>query len=192
LDLALYPELMKSPPLHVALGLAAILASCSSVRTSYQYDTGADFAGLHTYAWLPIQMTEPGNRFVEDIFRRAMDRVLQAKGYSEVTDGPDFIISMYLGMLTRSEITDSGYRAGGWEGPVHVHIYEEGALIVDVLEARTRKVIWHGRATQAMSTGARQQAMTEAHDHAVDTLLEYFPPPDAVAKDPQFPIDGSR
>ena len=121
-----------------------------------------------------------------------MDRVLQAKGYSEVTDGPDFIISMYLGMLTRSEITDSGYRAGGWKGPVHVHTYEEGALIVDVLEARTRKVIWHGRATEAMSTGARQQAMTEAHDHAVETLLEYFPPPDAVARDAQFPIDGSR
>jgi hypothetical protein len=185
-------SLMKNPPVHMALSVAVILASCSSLRTSYQYDAGAGFAELHTYAWLPIQMTEPGNRFVEDIFRRAVDRVLQAKGYSEVSDSPDFMISMYLGMITRSEIIDSGYRAEGWEGASHVHIYEEGTLIMDVLEASTRKVIWHGRATEAMSIEARQEAMTEAHNHAVEALLEHFPPPDTVARDAQFPIDGSR
>ena len=168
---------MKSNNLLVLVGFAVAWPGCAGPSTVYHYDSLADFERLQTYAWLPVQMPGSGNRFVEGIFTSATDAALQAKGYREVTENPDFRVSMYLGKITRSEVTDPGYRAEGWEGAVHTHIYEEGTLIMDILEGSTGKVIWHGKATQPMNTGASQAEMEQAHHEAIAALLRNFPPP---------------
>ena len=163
--------------LCTALSLAALCAGCTSLRTSFHYDSLVDFAKLETYAWEGVRMSEPENPMVRESFKRAVDAGLQARGYQEVSENPDFRISMYLGKLSRSQIIDSGYRAEGWVGAVHTHTYEEGNLILDVRDASGGMVIWHGKATEVMNTDASREAMATAHNFAVEALLEHFPPP---------------
>lgn len=179
-------------PTRLLIPLAVFVASCAGPSTVYHYDSVADFGQLSTYSWMPVQMPGPGNRFVEGIFADATDRVLQAKGYREVAENPDFILSMYLGKVTRSEVTDSGYRSEGWEGAVHTHIYEEGTLILDILEGRTKKVIWHGKATQPMNINVSQEEMVRAHNEAIERLLAKFPPPEVTGAKGAGPLSRVR
>ena len=80
----------------ILTALSAVILCCSSVQVSQDYDPETDFARLNTFNWQSETQQKTGDVRVDDQLmnsriRKAVDRMLSAKGYQKVTQmAPDF------------------------------------------------------------------------------------------------------
>jgi len=160
---------------------AALLAACSNVSTHYDFDPGADFSKLKTYRWLPPPKdTVTTSPLVLQRIQGAADREFASKGYEQAEGDVDFLVAIHTGAQQRVRVTDWGYGYGyrGWGGGrVDVYQYEEGTMIVDVVDARSKKLVWRGTAVAALSPQPTPEQTTQLINEAVSKLLKDFPPP---------------
>lgn len=161
--------------------LALALAACSSVSTSHDYDPDADFEALQTYDWI----VPPEDSDISELtYRRVVqstDEVLAEKGFRRDADAPDFLVAAHLGTERRVRVTDYGYQyrhGPGYYGvrDLEVDEYEEGTLILDVVLAETKALIWRGTATGTVDRTATPQKRAERIRAAVQKVLGPFPP----------------
>lgn len=158
----------------------ALLFACSSVSTNYDYDTSYDFAKLKTYRWADIPSKADANPLVVQRVGAAVERELKAKGYAPAEGAPDFLVATYVGRQSRIQVTDWGYgygpRGAWYGGGVDVYQYEEGSLIVDIVDARSKQLVWRGTATSIIDPGATPEERTERINEAVAKIFGDFPP----------------
>lgn len=181
--------------------LIVVLSGCSTMTVNSDYDPSESFKGLRTYDWIPGGRKPTGDPRIDDNtlldtrVRNAVDRELAAKGFRRLTDGqPDFWVVYHVTLDKKTDITTLNsyygygpgwgygygypYRPYGWGGPpeTYVYQYEEGTLLLDIVEPETRKLIWRGHATDEVqfsdSPGKREEQVNEA----VRRILALFPP----------------
>jgi hypothetical protein len=166
------------------LALAAGLAGCSTLHVETQYSAGAPFASYRSYAWLS---TAPGaeqaaairNPAVRSVVVSAVDRELAAKGLARVIpdQNPDLFVAVIGTAQGRVEVAAYGYGyAGPYVGPVPVATvsqYADGTLLVDLVDAKTRKLVWRGIASDTFTGGEDVRAKVE---DAVRHVLAGYPP----------------
>jgi hypothetical protein len=171
--------------LSVVLAAFAVIA-CVSLRVGSDYDHSANFAGYHTFSWMPREHHGTRNPFV---IRRAQDAIqteLIGKGYSFAGDGaaaPDFVVDFTIGSRERVDIQSYpiAYRGPwGWGYPyfgndINVHQYREGTLSIDVFDARTRQPVWHGWAKKELTRKDLEQSEGPIRA-AVAAVVQRFPP----------------
>ncbi len=167
---------MKTAMLGAALA-AVTFASCSSLSTDFDYDTSFDFAGLHTYAWIDKQDNSLDMKRV----REAVDATLRARGFQPTESRPDFQVAAHVSTKDRLRVVDWGYTyhpRGYWYGgrDVDVYQYEEGTLILDVIDPGQSELIWRGTASKTIDRGWTPLERDEEAREAVRALLEKFPP----------------
>lgn len=170
--------------------LAIALSGCATMEIAHDYDTAYDYSKLNTYSWVPAGPKGRGfrgNSLLEDRVRSAVDRQLQAKGFVK-TEGrsPDFFVNytVTLDQKTNIQIIQEhyDYRPITWgAAPGHtmvdVHEYDEGTLILDIIDARTRKLIWRGSAKDEVNLSATPEKKTRKINEAVERILQGFPAP---------------
>ena len=164
----------------------ALLAGCSSVTTSYDFDPDAKFEGLETYRWIESKVDEDADPLVLGRVKRAVDDGLAAAGYRKIeSGGADFGVAAHLRSRQRIAVRDTGY-VGPYYGygyahwvdrRVDVYEYEEGSLILDVVDAKTNKLVWRGVARAAVPENPKPEERTKLVNEAVTKLLADFPPP---------------
>ena len=54
---------------------------------------------------------------------------------------------------------------------------EEGTLILDFVDTRSKKMIWRGSANADVSDATTPEKREKIIDDAVENILKYFPPP---------------
>jgi hypothetical protein len=110
----------------------------------------------------------------------AVEAGLKAKGYLQAEGAPDFLVATYVGRQSRIQVTDWGYgygpRGAWYGGGVDVYQYEQGSLVLDIVDARTKKLVWRGTATAIIDPGASPEERTKRINEAVAKMLEDFPP----------------
>lgn len=165
------------------VSLALSFINCSTLSVNTDYDKSLTFSGLKTYFWLPAPRKLRDDQRVDwealdSRVTSAVDEVLSAKGFSRLTSGePDFLV-VYNVTLDRKVIsttldsTHAGSRPPGWAS----FDYEEGTLILNILEADTRKLMWQGRAHDEVSFVVNPEKRKEQISKAVRLMLEDFPP----------------
>ncbi len=174
-----------------------LLAACSSVRTSYDFDPDADFASWQSYAWFPVDPAPTGDPRVDNPFlhRRveaAIDRVLAARGFRKVTDhAPDFFVNYHLFTDSRLDVrtVDRIYATGprgrswagaGWGGTgwteTRIQQVDEGTLVIDLIDVAMRSVAWRGTGTRRIARDPQPERQTQRVNEAVDEILALFPP----------------
>ncbi len=150
--------------------MAALVAGCSSIETSYDYDPKANFAGLKTYEWLkePQKLTgDPridGNTILANRIYEAVDTELAARGFRKISGDPDFLVAYHVSLDKRRSVQTlnsyygygpgwgygygASYRPGYWAGApeTYVYEYEEGTLILDIVNPENKELIWRGSA----------------------------------------------
>jgi len=164
----------------VALFLMAAFVSCaSSVTTSVDYDRSIDFSRYRTYGWLRSRI---GNDILERRLTAAIDRGLAARGLTR-SDTPDLYVAMH-GRLSK-EVQYTAFDAGwgyGWRrwgaGPTTVRRQEVpvGTLVVDLVDAGDKELVWRGTARSAIDTTASAEKREEAVQEAVEKLFAAYPP----------------
>lgn len=158
--------------------LAAItFASCSSLATNFDYDTSHDFSGLQTYAWTEKQDDSLDLKRVHE----AVDATLAQRGFKLSDSKPDFQVAAHISRQDKLRVTDWGYTAGPrsyWYGghDVDVTQYQEGTLIVDVIDPAKKQLIWRGTASRPVDKSWTAEDRDEIAREAVQALLDEFPP----------------
>ncbi len=122
---------------------------------------------------------------VQERVRKGIDRTLAAKGFVLAGDRPDFFVTYDLAVERKLDVrtTDDvyygryGYRVSVPE--TSVTEYDEGSLVIDVADARAKKVVWRAvgsgrlRGASGMQDPAKLQ---ERVFQVVDEVLADFPP----------------
>ena len=151
-----------------------VLMSCSSISVHTDYDQEANFSKYQTFKWMP----NPGKRvsrvkqnsLLDKRIRRAVEHELEAKGYRFVQGGrTDALIVCHIGVRNKVDIDRYGY----WGRRVHVQRYKEGSIVLDIVDAKTKELIWRG---VAQGTVHYLEGDPERVNEAVFKILEGYPP----------------
>ena len=166
------------------------LAGCSSFRVTTDFDPQANFEPLRNYAWLenvrkPSDDPRLHNSLVDSRVRAAVDRELATKGYAKTpASSADFLVTYYLGLETKIDVhtIHSGYGYGyrGYHGRVGsetvVDQYEEGSLLLDILDPRGTELLWRGTASARVRKSSTPEKREERINAAVAAIFAKFPP----------------
>jgi len=153
------------------------LIGCSPIHVRTDYDREVDFSFYKTFKWMPIpkkkrqRMVKPGS-LLDVRIRRAVERELEAKGYVVKKSGPaDALLAYHVGVQDRIDVTRYGY--GYWGRRVHVHRYKEGSIIIDIVDAQEKQLIWRGAAQGVVGHPGQDP---EKIDEAMAKVFEKYPP----------------
>jgi len=176
--------------LMAIIALAMVAAGCSTISVNHDYDSEADFATYNTFAWLQEPVTAIGdaaaarqqNTLLDKRIRSAVEAELQAKGMTADTETPALLLVYHTGVDSKINVTDWGYtyptRYGGWYGDrdVDVYQYEEGTLIVDLIDAKTHQLVWRGTATKTLEDNPSPERMEQNLREVVGKMFASYPP----------------
>jgi hypothetical protein len=169
----------------VAAALA--LSGCATMNVSSHVERGLDFTGYHTYSWGPADALPTGDPrldkdpFFQDHMQGAVEKALGTKGFTLVTSGsPDLLFHYHANVTQRLEVNGLDERRGYCtpEGcPGGVEAYEAGTIVVDIVDARTNRVIWRGWAQDRLSHFMdNRDRMAREIDEAVIQMMKQLPP----------------
>jgi hypothetical protein len=164
--------------------LAAVtaLAACSSVTTNADYNPGADFSKYKTFAWHETG-TIP-NPIWHDRIKSALTDELRMKGLAQSEANPDLWVSAHTRLDEQTQIntynTGWGYGWGwGYGAGMTTSTVSQipvGTLIVDLVDAKQKELVWRCTATKTLSPDASPQTKEENLRKALAKMFENYPP----------------
>jgi len=193
-------KLTRAMAITIVIVMGAMVAGCSTIETSYDFDPKADFASLKTYQWLdmPQKVTgDPridGNTILASRIHEAVDTALAARGFRKVSSDPDFLVAYHVSLDKRRSVQTlnsyygygpgwgygygASYRPGYWAGApeTYVYEYEEGTLILDIVNPDNKELIWRGSARDEVHFKSTPEKDQTQLNEAVHEMLENFPP----------------
>ena len=173
--------------LLVAGALAVAVSGCATMNVSSHVERGLDFTQYHTYNWGPadaLPTQDPRldkDPFFHDHIQGAVEKALARKGLTLSTSGrPDLLFHYHANVTQRLDVNrlDQGYGYCTAEGcPGGVTEYEAGTIVLDVVDARTNRVIWRGWAQDRLSRIVdNRDRMAREIDEAVTQMMKQLPP----------------
>jgi len=176
--------------LAVLIGTVLVATGCSSISVRQDYDTQADFVAYRSYAWIQQSTTAVGsakaaqqtNTLLDKRIKSAVDTQLAAKGMTLVVENPDALVVYHTGIDNKIEVQDYGYTyprygyAGWYGGEVDVYEYNEGTLIVDLIDAKSDQLVWRGTATKIIDETASTQQREANLNEVVAKIFAQYPP----------------
>ncbi len=176
---------MKVIKIYFVLFFIGFTVSCSATYdVTYYYDPQTNFSDLKTYDWMQVPETPGIDSLVVQRVKNAVDAELKAKGLMMTSNNPDFLIAEHLGKKDQVQVTDWGYGyghrgyRGGYRGTggVSVYQYEEGSLILDFVDAKSKKMIWRGVAKAEVQKVDTPEEREKRINAAVKEILKKYPP----------------
>ena len=171
------------------LALAVALTACSSMKVQTEWDKAANFKSYQTYAWItqppgPEQAPAARDPRIREAVINGIDSALASKGLKkvEVDQSPNLLVAVHGWAVNRIDVRTYGYTYGPTPygmyptlatPGVDVRQYRDGTMIIDLVDASTKQMVWRGTATDSFNPGA--EAKTAAQ--AVQATLKEYPPP---------------
>jgi hypothetical protein len=169
-----------------ALVIGASGCATTLMPVSSHVQRGLDFARYRTYDWGPADAIPTGDRRLEqnaffvDHVHGAIDRGLQARGLTRAVDVPaDLLVHYHASVTERMEVVriDQESRACvGADCRSVVEVYDAGFLIIDIVDARDKRVVWRGWAEHRLEDMLdRPDRVARRIDDAVARVLATLP-----------------
>jgi len=168
------------------LACASALPACASTMTvSSHVDRAANFAQYRTYLWGPADALPTGDPrldkdpFFKDHFEGAVTKELARKGLSLSESGTaDLLIHYHANVTERLNIAGVDRRYGSCldeDCRAQITEYEAGTLVLDVVDARTNRLIWRGWAQSSVKEMLESRdTMDRQISEAVRRMLARF------------------
>jgi uncharacterized protein DUF4136 len=160
----------------ISLGLALSPASIPAQSIQTDYDRAYDFSKLQTYDFVaqargandPLAANPINDRRVQ----AALDSQLVAHGYARDAGGrPNFLVAYHAATRNRVGVQEWGYGPGRWGSRrIDVNEYTQGTLVVDVVDAATKQLVWRGSATGTIEPKEADKKIKKA----VSKLMDQF------------------
>jgi hypothetical protein len=170
----------------LVLSLTLLLAACSGISTSTDYDPAANFSSYGTYAWTSSEGTSTDD-LTSTRIKSAVDATLATKGLSKVDSGGDLAVGYQVTTADRTTYNTvstgwgGGYRYGWGGGGMGMTTtteqnYTEGTIILAMFDQGTKNLVWKGSASGTVDPGKSPQERAETIQSALDKMLKDFPP----------------
>ncbi|WP_428660712.1 DUF4136 domain-containing protein [Runella sp.] len=181
---------MKTIAFVTALAIA--FASCTTVKVNR---SSANLAKYKSYAFMepdvkagrnPLYYNDIATQNVEAV----VDNTLLEKGLQKNEDNPDLLVGYHFFVQQKTRtVTDPapfygpymGWGRWGWRGwspgywgwgRTRTETYQDGTLVVDMVDARSKKLVWRGSIENAITSPAN---ITERLPKEVNKILEKYP-----------------
>jgi hypothetical protein len=166
-----------------AAALSALtVTACATMQVNSYAERGTDVTRYRTYHWAPADTQATGdprldnNEFFRDRLRTQVDRRLGDRGFEKITAaGPDLLVHYHASVA--QEIN-----ANGVDQPYvscedcTPYVYEAGTIVVDLVDARTNRLLWRGWAEGSIDGAIDDQTFMERRiDEAVARIMERLP-----------------
>jgi len=145
------------------------------------FDRVADIAGREHIAVSPSALVRIAY-LADGALRDDLVQAFESRGYV-LSDAPDFTVAYYASAQEKLDVThwDYGYRynpywwgAGFYDhGGPEVTEYKQGTVIVDVIDPRSRELLWRGQGVAVVSDD--QARYEQDLRKTVMAVLEKFP-----------------
>jgi len=171
----------------MCMSLVALAAGYAWAKVNFDYDRAVDFSGYSTYGWMErdnsVESQLPEHLLIR--LQRVTEEVMAEKGFDPAPAPPqtDLLLTFYYGDKDELQINHVAYGAyspwgyGYWSGfnygYTEVRSYKKGTLVLDIVDARTHKLVWMGILEKEIRSsdppGKRMQK-------SITKLLKNFPP----------------
>lgn len=187
---------MKLFILNISAFLLFFIIGCSSLKVATDFDPSQDFSKYKTYRWATTKEVNPNDALAQVplIKKRVVagiDKALQEKGFILAEDNvvPDFVVMTHAGTKEKMQVYNTGGygygRYGGWYDPwwgpyggsTQVSYYEEGSLVIDIVDWEQKELSWRGVGTGVVKEGpSDKEEAQEEINMIVSKILTDFPP----------------
>jgi len=176
----------------VLLATLAITPAVYAAKPNIQWNKDYDFSHVKAFAWQePVAPSlAQSNPFMHKFIQDEIEKRLTAAGLTKAAAGtaPDILVTYHGSVENQVQLqSDSfgygfgGYGMGGWgmygygaAGPVstttRVVNYQEGTLIVDIIDPMKKELVWRGSTTPILisdSNDKTQKNISKALDAMV-------------------------
>ena len=178
---------MKPIILLAVLLLISIAPGCSPVKVQFEYDPAEDFSAYKTFDFMPVPPEVAVHLRALQPAQNAVTKQLEAKGFEGTADNPDLLIAIHTRVTAEMATQDWGCDYPRWalsnegteaRGGCQVNVYQktEGRLILDVIKAEDRTMIWRGIAERAIPADRNAEDLDKIVSGVVAKVLKSFPP----------------
>jgi uncharacterized protein DUF4136 len=170
---------MNRRMMTTAAGALLFATAVFGQHVKTDYDRATNFSQYQTYSWEKVQTQDP---LWVDRIKSAVNAELTAKGFEEVASGGD--VSIVAVEMTKTQRTlDTFYNGlgGGWrfgggfgDATTTVDTCKVGTLVVDLFDAKTKKLMWRGSASDTLSD--KSDKNIQNLNKGVQKMFDHFPP----------------
>ncbi len=189
----------------ILLSIIFFISGCSSLNLITDYDETINFTQLKTYAWHKAnEHNENSNHYLnvnhimDQRIRSLIDQELKNKGLTKSSITPDFLVNYSIVVEDRTDIQTynnyngyyPGFRYGASFGTYGQHMnmsyssgsdtqityYQQGTLIIDVINPKTDQLMWRGAADGRLPKNANKQEQDKLIQKYITKILSSFPP----------------
>jgi ABC-type glycerol-3-phosphate transport system substrate-binding protein len=181
------------------IALLILLAACSGIPVSQDYEPATNFSTLKTYHWDPSVLSNEknikGDPLLDARIHKAIDRKLAAMGYVlKPNTDTDFIVNYQTDMrqrLTSDGPTTSfsfGFGSFGNFGGIGIGTgstirdEDEATLIINILSSKDNSLLWRGTSSRYVYHYNKPEELTKIINEHVDAILDQFPPNKKASK----------
>lgn len=170
---------MRLRAMMTAAALIVSAGQASAQQVSYDYDMDAPFSTYRTYAWVKgHEIDDPINH---KRILAAIDSQLTVKGLRQVavTDNPDVLVAYHASFNKNIQVTGSGwggYRFANRSVSARAEEIVVGTLVVDIVQASNRMIVWRGTATRELDPKANAEKREKNINKAAEKLFKAYPP----------------
>lgn len=172
----------------IVLGaLVCAVSPALAHRVLVDFDHRTHFSRYKTYSWVAAADNPPdGGLFPNQLMRErivgSIEEALAARGFKHVEKGGDLLINYGIQVSETPQFTtfynDTGPGWGwGWGSGIStttVQTIYEGTLVVDIVDANQKKLVFQGTSSQTISS--RPTTNTRRLARAINEIFEKYPP----------------
>jgi uncharacterized membrane protein len=177
-----------------ALFLVAVTAAFGmSVKSDYEKNF--DFSQLHSFAFKTDRAgNDPliTNSIVAGRIQNALTAQLEANGFTQAPQDPDFIVAFYSRTKEKTQVQSAGFGPGfgfgrgfGWGygvpfrgrwrwgyGPdIWTSTYTQGCVMADIIDPKTNELVWRGVVKDTVNGIGQSEKQA---DQAAKDLVKQF------------------
>ena len=164
---------------------ALVLTGCATMNVSSHVLKGADFTQYRTFEWGPADALPTGDPrldrdpFFQDHVQGAVEKQMAAKGIERASSGsPDLLIHIHASIAQRINPNQADL-AGGYctaDNCPGLSEYEAGTIVLDMIDARTNRLVWRGWAQNNIESALENSdELEKVIDEAVTRMFAKFP-----------------
>ncbi len=178
---------MSSRLVQLLMFACVLVTGAQAQKIKVEYDKSLDFSKFKTYAWGHHDAVSRPTLALA--IAGAIEEDLNKLGLRKVDSNPDVFIQIYGSVDTDMSISYSnplysgmggipsfdngfvmwGYMPGGTTA-VTIH---KGQLVVDVIDASQKKLVWRGMATEKLSD--KKEKLIKQINTAVEKMFQRYP-----------------
>ncbi len=160
-----------------ALVLCAFAGAASAQSVQSDFDRSYDFSKLRTFNFAVHRFDDAlaEDSLNDGRIRHALESKLTAEGFRvELSAFPDFAVDYYVTSKNKFSVQDYSYGPPRWFGrrDVRVDEYTEGMLTVDLIDVKTRQLVWRGRVSGTVELKGSDKKVDKAAEKIVKQLLK--------------------